>query len=272
MAIKNLHAGEVISNDERGLTLYDHPETYGGMLMPLANASQAAAAIDAYETLKTAIVRPDDIQVIQGRNFLKKSFWRRIAACFGLSLEMVGEERLLLDGKLAYRATYRAIAPNGRTMDGDGMCMQGEKGQMIEHNIRAIAHTRAKNRAISDIVGGGEVSAEEMQDEDAPAPRQNAPQRPAAQTPAPASTPPWKALTDADVLDALNHLDVRGRSATTAYLGAIREEMQAAGLVWTRDQVLAQLLDQLRQRTREMGEADTSENDLADLDTGAPGN
>ena len=32
----------------------------------------------------------------------------------------------------------------------------------MEHDVYATAHTRAKNRAISDLVGGGEVSAEEM--------------------------------------------------------------------------------------------------------------
>ena len=32
-----------------------------------------------------------------------------------------------------------------------------------EHDIISTAHTRAKNRAISDIIGTGEVSAEEME-------------------------------------------------------------------------------------------------------------
>ena len=137
-----------------------------GLVTPLVDPATAQAAIAQYEALKTAIVRPDDKQNINGREFLKKSFWRRVATCFGLSLALVSEERIVLDGKLAYRVMYRASAPNGRWMDGDGMCMQGEKGQMIEHNIRAIAHTRAKNRAISDLVGGGEVSAEEMPDEE----------------------------------------------------------------------------------------------------------
>lgn len=152
-------------DNSHALVAYQERET-PGLVTPLVDPADAARAIARYEELKKAIVRPDDTQIISGREFLKKSFWRRVATCFGLSLEMVSEERLILDGKLAYRVMYRASAPNGRWMDGDGMCTQGEKGQMIEHNIRAIAHTRAKNRAISDLVGGGEVSAEEMQDED----------------------------------------------------------------------------------------------------------
>lgn len=160
------------------LVAYQERET-PGLVTPLVDPADAAAAIARYEELKKAIVRPDDKQIISGREFLKKSFWRRVATCFGLSLELVSEERLILDGKLAYRVMYRASAPNGRWMDGDGMCTQGEKGQMIEHNIRAIAHTRAKNRAISDLVGGGEVSAEEMSDDDS-APHPPRPPRPPA--------------------------------------------------------------------------------------------
>lgn len=153
------------------LVPYEAPTTPApSFLLPLGDIAGAKHAISQYEKLKAAIIQPSDIQHIQGRDFLKKTFWRRVAFCFGLSLELVREERLLLDdgvtaGKLAYRVTYRAVAPNGRSMDGDGMMVYGEKGQTVEHNIRAIAHTRAKNRAISDLVGGGEVSAEEMGDD-----------------------------------------------------------------------------------------------------------
>jgi len=34
-----------------------------------------------------------------------------------------------------------------------------------EHDVYALAHTRAKNRAIADLIGGGEVSAEEIESE-----------------------------------------------------------------------------------------------------------
>jgi hypothetical protein len=54
--------------------------------------------------------------------------------------------------------------------DADGYCSADEsrfknaKGrQKIENDLRATATTRAKNRAISDLVGMGEVSAEEVE-------------------------------------------------------------------------------------------------------------
>lgn len=141
------------------------PYTEVGMVMPLASPAQARQAIQAYEALKASIVQPSDIQKIQGRDFLKKAFWRRVATCFGLSLELVSEQRGHDEkGGLFYSVIYKAIAPNGRTMTADGYCSTSEQGRggWPEHNVRATAHTRAKNRAISDLVGGGEVSADEL--------------------------------------------------------------------------------------------------------------
>jgi hypothetical protein len=55
-------------------------------------------------------------------------------------------------------------------MDGTGACTQDEKGfdgkplARSLHETRATAETRAKNRAISDLMAFGEVSAEEISD------------------------------------------------------------------------------------------------------------
>jgi hypothetical protein len=64
----------------------------------------------------------------------------------------------------------RAIAPNGQYGDGYGYCSLDEgrfkswRGrQKLENDLRTTATTRAKNRAISDLVGMGELSAEEIQ-------------------------------------------------------------------------------------------------------------
>src|SRR5690606_5005959 len=61
--------------------------------------------------------------------------------------------------------TARAMhLPTGAYQDADGSCSFDEKveKQRTIHNIRAHAITRAKNRAILDLVGFGEVSAEEI--------------------------------------------------------------------------------------------------------------
>lgn len=97
--------------------------------------------------------------------------------------------------------TYVAKHPTGREMTGDGSCFAVEKarrfkcphpeqpgskrtlhfphntcpdfdpdfqwrvlpGDATEHNVRSHAHTRAFNRAVSNLVGFGEVSAEEVE-------------------------------------------------------------------------------------------------------------
>lgn len=100
---------------------------------------------------------------------------------------------------------YKAVQANGRSETGDGACFAVEKaprfkcphphptthwktlhfphntcpdfdpdfswrtlpGEATEHNVRGHAHTRAFNRAVSNLVGFGEVSAEEAdRDED----------------------------------------------------------------------------------------------------------
>jgi hypothetical protein len=61
------------------------------------------------------------------------------------------------------------VAPNGQFGDGDGYCLADEvrfksrRGrQKVENDLRSTATTRAKNRATADLVGMGEVSAEEI--------------------------------------------------------------------------------------------------------------
>ena len=55
-------------------------------------------------------------------------------------------------------------APNGRINTGVGICDSKERNfAHLEHDVYATAHTRAKSRAISDMVAGGVVSAEEME-------------------------------------------------------------------------------------------------------------
>lgn len=64
----------------------------------------------------------------------------------------------------------RVIAPNGRSMPGDGACALSERAQgadgfaHADHDIIGTAMTRALNRAISRAIGTGEVSYEELAD------------------------------------------------------------------------------------------------------------
>ena len=127
------------------------------------------------------------------------------------------------DGRenFGWLVTYRAVAPNGRAQAGDGACFAVEKAgrfkcphpepgrslhfphtacpdfdstytwrtlssEATEHNVRAHAHTRGYNRAVSNLVGFGEVSAEEPDTADYSPP----PSLAGAESPAPPPTRP----------------------------------------------------------------------------------
>ena len=136
------------------------------------SARNASASIETYLEIQRVFdtKMPDAIMEIRGKKFRKKSYWRAIATAFRVESRLLSEERIEIDGDWGYLATYRATTNDGRQCDGDGACMASEKvdrdgkptAMQTVHNVRAHAHTRAKNRAIADLVGFGEVSADEL--------------------------------------------------------------------------------------------------------------
>lgn len=142
------------------------------VVLPAVSVVEAKKAWGAYQELKKAIIEPSDVQLIQKKEFLKKSYWRKLATFFNLSIEIVEERKEdasyeSQEGKkvkdYAFHFTCKAIAPNSRYAIGTGSCSRYEKGYPnTVHNVRATAETRAFNRAVSNLVGGGDVSAEEI--------------------------------------------------------------------------------------------------------------
>lgn len=190
--------------DDMALTPYEQPRN-NIIVRPLVRPADMLAAIQEYEALKTAILLPKDVQVIGDKTHIKKSGWLRIARAFGLTVEPVSCTYVpdpTGGDDWGYEVVARAIAPNGASMSGDGACWATEKvvkprgwkgaaptdrdiakaaektrDMQTRHNVRAHAFTRATNRAISNLVGGGEVSAEELGDyvDEDPSPRQQHP-------------------------------------------------------------------------------------------------
>jgi hypothetical protein len=138
-------------------------------LAPL-DLDQTKAAMEAYQRGVQGLLAETDWQRFEDRkgekhSFVKKSGWRKIAMWFSLDVTIVSQniERGKDERIVRAYAVARATAPNGRIMDGDGACDKTERVfSKPEHDIPATAITRAKNRAISDMVGAGEVSAEEI--------------------------------------------------------------------------------------------------------------
>lgn len=141
-------------------------------------AGDITEAITQYIAVKDALdlALPDCIMRIGNRSFRKKEYWRAVATAFNLNVVCLTEdEHVERSDDWGFEVTHRATAPNGRHADGDGSCYASEKRgqQATVHNVRAHAHTRAFNRAVSNLVGFGEVSADEINPEDfrdAPAP------------------------------------------------------------------------------------------------------
>lgn len=186
------------SNDGGGSNL-PAADDEGGIVRPVEDIESVVEVYDQFEKIKSELLGSEDVTKINTNNHINKSGWRKIATAFNLSIETLATKREVDNGVVSYTVTARATAPNGKTVTGNGMCASNESNHMVkvtddkseysdyedrddvfevdgalrrlkepkevnEHNIMATAETRAKNRAISDLVGGGEVSAEEMKE------------------------------------------------------------------------------------------------------------
>jgi len=181
-----------------------YEETAPGMVpivKPLVSPEQVREAVKRYEEIKRSILGDSDILYIgsdgkpceKGKAvsaLVKRSGWRKIKLAFGISLEILemkkewGEDG---EGKYyTWLVRARATAPNGIFCDSWGACTSRDPFFSKKHGVRIDpresdiilkAQTVAYNRAISDLVGGGEVSAEEMPvpEEEKPVPRDERP-------------------------------------------------------------------------------------------------
>lgn len=144
-----------------------------GVIAPL-DPQEVVESFRAYQELLPRLLSASDWQEAgRGKSFVKKSGWRKIAKAFGLSTEIVrqkierNEEGMPIRASVIVRALH---GPTGQYADGDGHCsysedrFSGSRGNTskLENDLTATATTRAKNRAISDLVGMGDVSAEEV--------------------------------------------------------------------------------------------------------------
>lgn len=184
-----------------------------GVLRPADTLDAIADAFKQYQQVCERILTPDDYQEYEGRPRKKKSAWRKLATAFNVSTRVVEKEIERDDARNVLAAFFTVEASVGsRITNGSGYCEVTEKccptrlghkcrkaawkghyccengcdgrkhWSHANHDVIATAETRAKNRAIADLIGCGEVSAEELTDDGA----KTAPQAPAGQKPSPA--------------------------------------------------------------------------------------
>lgn len=149
-----------------------------GIVKPLVTPDEAVQAFNAYQQLKQKLRGEGDFVQFKDRNGNLKEAptkqWRsKLSRFFGISCDIISEEiQNLPDGTFVVKVTARAVAPNGLYQYGDGSCWSKTKERFdkdgnpvgdLYHNTRSHAVTRAKNRAVLELVGFGEVSAEEIE-------------------------------------------------------------------------------------------------------------
>ena len=162
------------------------PDTYLASLNGggLRHQQQLAAAYDA---ACKALIGPNDVQKEGGREFKKKSAWRKLARHFRISVTADRDDARIQqnqDGSWIAIARATAVAPWGQSFTDVGGCGSDEqtgRRTITMADALATAMTRATNRAVSNLIAMGEVSAEEIGDRktynSAPATRATAPQR-----------------------------------------------------------------------------------------------
>lgn len=161
------------------------------ILAPVISAENAEKAMQAYQELCAAVLIPWDKRKIENgvivqesdyqripvrrkeggrwitefKDFPRKSAWRKLGKFYRISDEIVDRERVdREDGSFVWHYTVKSVAPDGQYTFGVGSCDSKEihDERRREHDTESKAHTRAKNRATSDLIGFGQVSAEEV--------------------------------------------------------------------------------------------------------------
>ncbi len=158
-----------MSKDDKMIVL---PEQADGAVVPL-DVESLVALVDAFDKFKAKVLKESDfwVDTREKKRRVKKSGWLKYALACNLNLEKVEEREI--DKEMPpgsgtwvtiYHFDYRAIAQTGRYAEGSGSASTSERkdSDKMIHDTRSLAQTRAMNRAISNLVGGGEVSAEEV--------------------------------------------------------------------------------------------------------------
>lgn len=152
-----------------------------GFMSPAATLDEAIQAFEMFDTAKARLLRDQDVlwfgksgaPAAKGtpgaKPYLLKSAWRRMARFFGLSIDFVGREKIVEGDGYIWTYLYRITHPCGAYVVSEGVCSSKDsfftKGGRVaadEADVMLKAQTVAINRGVSDLLGSGEVSGEEM--------------------------------------------------------------------------------------------------------------
>lgn len=164
-------------------------ETVEIITVPSENA--IVAHFERFQRLKSVVLKDEDYLYLDEHGkpcskdgsaaaYIRKSGWRKIALIFGICIECKGFRSITgtdQDGDWhGVGVLVKAITRNGRFVEAEGVCTTRNKFfcsryneathkrewvDTDEKNLICTAQTVAINRAIADLVGCGEMSAEE---------------------------------------------------------------------------------------------------------------
>ena len=137
------------------------------IIAPKVEAADMVANMQKYQALVDKLLEPSDSLTLNGKRFLRKSGWQKLAVPFGISTSIVEEAKETFPDdptKIAYHFTIKAEVPGVRSVEDVGSCdnITDRPNQPI-HIIRTMAKTRATSRAIAALLGKSEQSAEDME-------------------------------------------------------------------------------------------------------------
>ncbi len=191
-AVNDTVAASMVSNDLKvDLEDYKDPEiieqptktekldiTIASTNQPLTSSNQGLFPSEAEvlflinrrKFVKEKLIDASDKMMISGQPFLKKSAWRKYINAFGISISIISEKLTEKVDDVVAEYRIKAMTPNGQFVVADGTKSKSEYyseryknfGSYTLHNLKATARTRAINIAVSDLVGYGETSAEEL--------------------------------------------------------------------------------------------------------------
>ena len=156
------------------------PVTQTGLVAPVCSVQESVRIFKEFERAKKEILSGKDVLWIgsdgrpaiegEGSPHIKRSGWRKLARFFGLSWDIEKTEKLTMEqGGYMYKVRVKVWHPAGASVVSEGVSTsqdafftKGGRQDAKEENIIMKAQTVAINRGIDDILGGGEVSAEEL--------------------------------------------------------------------------------------------------------------
>lgn len=223
-----------------------------------------------YQDLVEALLDKSDYQPIRTQEGIKKSkkksAWRKLATAFNISDDVVEKEIIRDECHRIISARFEVMAtlPNGRHGVGTGSCSIFDKISKkdtkeptpfelrqrftnAEHDVISTAHTRAKSRAISDLIGAGEVSAEELSGMESVKPSKPVrPSKPKSPKPPRKSAPkPSKPSKDDEAIEAeiVREPSFREICESNPALTMVVKELQVSGNIVNHGTVTDKLLD-----------------------------